>query len=376
MQPQLAALAAALRDHKTTLFTRWQAVVSELPGAADLDGPALRDHIPQFIDEMILAIAHRNDEAVVNQGGPGSPLEHGAQRLNAGFDIKEVVLEYNVLRGAVHDVAETAGLRLSASECRVVNHIIDDAIAWAVATFAREQALELQRRREEHFAFIAHDLRTPLNAIALTAEMLAVDLSPEALDSADLLRALQRNVQRIAALIRGIMEEEKDHAAEDGLRLVRRELDLWPLVQRLLVDLRAVTEAAQVRVRNEVPRHLTMDGDAHLLFRALQNLLGNSLRFAPGGEIEVGARETGNGVECWVRDNGAGIEPERFAHIFDKRATDPDPARAGSGLGLAIVKQIVEAHGGEIEVQSAPEHGATFRFTIPTAASSPPRPVG
>jgi len=95
---QLVALASALRNQKATLFERWQAVVCELPGAARLDGPTLRDHIPQFIEEMISAIGHVQEE-VGGKRGAGSPLEHGVQRLAAGFDIKEVVIEYNVLRG-------------------------------------------------------------------------------------------------------------------------------------------------------------------------------------------------------------------------------------------------------------------------------------
>lgn len=345
------------------LIARWQSEVRELPGAARLDGPALRDHIPQFIDEMIAAIARRDEE--IAGDGPGSPVEHGLQRLSAGFDIKEVVIEYNVLRSAVHEVAETTGLQLRANDCRVVNLIIDDAIAWAVDTFAREQAAERQRRREEYFAFVAHDIRTPLNAISLTAELLAEELSPNALDAAEMHRALQRNVRRIEDLIRRIMAEEHQLEADEGLRPVRREFDLWPLVHRLLQEMRPVTAAAQIRATNLIPRHLTIDADAGLLTRALQNLIGNAVKFAPGGEIEIGARETDCGVECQVRDNGAGIAPERIERIFEKRETDPDPALAGSGFGLAILKQIVEAHGGEIFVESQPGSGSIFRFTIP-----------
>ena len=349
------------------LIARWQSEVGELPGAAGLDGPALRDHIPQFIDEMIAAIARRDEE--VAGGGLGSPVEHGLQRLAAGFDIKEVVIEYNVLRGAVHEVAETTGLQLCADDCRIINHIIDDAIAWAVDTFAHEQAAERQRRREEYFAFIAHDIRTPLNAIALTAELLAEELSADAIEAAEMHRALQRNVRRIDDLIRRIMAEEHHLEEDAALHPVRREFDLWPLVHRLLLEMRPVTEAAHIRIANTVPRHLTIHADAGLLSRAFQNLVSNAVKFSPGGEIEIGARETDYSVECQVRDNGAGIAPERIERIFEKRETDPDPARAGSGLGLAILKQIVEAHGGEIFVESQPGSGSTFRFTIP----SPPR---
>ncbi len=366
MSNQLPALAVALDDHKDTIFSRWHAVVSELPGAANLDGREVRDHIPQFIDEMILAIARREKE--VDENSTGSPVEHGTQRLAAGFDIKEVVKEYNALRGAVYDVAEKTGIQLSANDCRVINRIIDEAIASAVDTFAREQATELQRRREEHFAFIAHDVRTPLNAIALTAEVLAEDLGESSYECVDMVRALQRNVQRIEELIRHVMEKAHYLEPLEGMSLNRREMDLWPLVHRLIQDLKPVTEAARVRMRNLVPRHLTLNADAGLLVRTLQNLVTNAVKFAPGGEIEIGAKETPDGVECWVSDNGDGIAPDRLGRIFEKGETDNDPTRAGSGLGLTICKQIVEAHGGEISAESRPSRGATFRFTLPAPA--------
>ncbi|MDB6139377.1 MAG: sasA [Verrucomicrobiaceae bacterium] len=364
MTDQLAVLAIVLNEHKATLIARWLAVISSLPGAANLSGPTLRDHIPQFIDEMIAAIARRN-EAVIGRSGAGSPFEHGIQRLAAGFDIKEIVVEYNVLRGAVHHVAESASIVLSAHEWQIVHHIIDDAIAWAVDTFAREQAVELQRRREEHFAFIAHDVRTPLNAIALTAELLAGDLNPDAHESVDMFRALQRNIQRIEELIRHVMEEQKSSEPVKGLSPVRRDMDLWPLVHQLLQDLRPVTEGAKIKIVNRVPRHLMVNADAGLLARALQNLVSNAVKFAPGGEIEINAAEKSTGIECWVSDTGVGIAPERLDRIFDKLETDLDPSRAGFGLGLAIFKQIIESHGGKVSVESHPGDGATFRFTIP-----------
>jgi len=365
MSNQLAKLAVVLREKKLTLVALWNTGVSELAGAARLDASALRDHIPQFIDEMITAIASRNENAVVGQKGPGSPLQHGSQRLAAGFNIKEVVVEYNVLRGAVLEVTEASGLKLTANDYRAINNIIDDAIAWAVDTFAREQAAERQREREEHLAFIVHDLRTPLNAINLTATVLVEELSPEARESAEMLRVLQRNVQRIDELIQHVMQVECSHEAIAGLNPVRREVDLWPLVHQLLQDLRPVTSAAQVEIRNLVSRHLTVYADAGLLVRALQNLVGNSIKFAPGGKIEIGAKENATGAECWVKDNGLGIAPERIERIFDKHETDANPARAGFGLGLTIFKQIIEAHGGEVSVESQPGQGATFRFTIP-----------
>ena len=167
-----------------------------------------------------------------------------------------------------------------------------------------------------------------------------------------------------------VIEQESQPDTGDGLSPVRREIDLWPLVHRLLQDLRPVAASAKVRIGNLVPRHLTANADAGLLARALQNLIGNAVKFTPGGEVEVGAKPIENGVECWVRDNGPGIPPERLDRVFEKGETDADPARAGYGLGLAIFKRIVEAHGGEVFIESRAGEGALFRFSIPEPPQS------
>jgi two-component system OmpR family sensor kinase len=98
--------------------------------------------------------------------------------------------------------------------------------------------------------------------------------------------------------------------------------------------------------------------------------VGNAIKFAPGGDIEIGAKENAADTECWVQDNGTGIAPERLESIFDKHETDADPLRAGFGLGLAIFKQIIEGHGGTISVHSQPGAGATFRFNIPKSVAN------
>jgi two-component system sensor histidine kinase BaeS len=105
----------------------------------------------------------------------------------------------------------------------------------------------------------------------------------------------------------------------------------------------------------------------------LRNLLRNAIAHTPtGGTIEVGAAACGNEMFISVRDTGIGIQPEHLPYIFD-RFYRADPARAratgGSGLGLAIVKQLVEAHGGRIDVASSTGAGTTFTFTLPLATA-------
>jgi signal transduction histidine kinase len=143
----------------------------------------------------------------------------------------------------------------------------------------------------------------------------------------------------------------------------RRVFELWPLVQRLILDLESMSSEHNIEVVNEIPVPLTVYADAGLISQVFQNLLGNAFKYAARGRITVTAEKHDGVVECVVRDNGAGIPLEMLAKVFDKLATDPDTA--GTGLGLAIVKQIVEAHGGTVSAESIHGSGATFRFTVP-----------
>jgi len=137
--------------------------------------------------------------------------------------------------------------------------------------------------------------------------------------------------------------------------------ELWPLVQRLILDLKSVSSKQGIEVVNDIPRTLTVCADAGLISQVFQNLLGNAFKYAAQGRIIVSAQEGDGAVACVVHDTGAGIPLEMLAKVFDKLATDPE--KAGTGLGLAIVKQIVEAHGGSptARFSLSPTTGPEFR---------------
>ena len=181
-----------------------------------------------------------------------------------------------------------------------------------------------------------------------------------------LLNTLQRNVKRLDGLVTKVIQEEKNLNMDTALQLESREFDLWPIVHDLIRDLQPLAEAAGTEIRNRVSIRLVVFGDAGLLTQVFQNLISNAIDYTPKGEIVIGAHETDadGGVECWVSDNGAGIPEDFIGKVFDKLETDAQK-KGGIGLGLAIVKQIVEAHGGEITVESAQGVGSTFRFTLP-----------
>jgi signal transduction histidine kinase len=249
-----------------------------------------------------------------------------------------------------------------------LNRVLDGAIGSAVQAYATRRALEVQQRREEYLAFVAHDLRTPLNAISLATTVLEMTLPQQSVsaETAQMLKTLRRNVQQLGGLVNKVIEENSNLQTESGLRLERRAFDLWPLVEALIHDFHPVAGAGSTRLVNKVPDDLVVYADASLLRRIFQNLIANAITYTPHGEVIVGAREVGaeRGVECWVSDNGAGIPEERLEKVFDQSETDPQK-EGGLGLGLAIVKTFVEAHDGKVTVESKEGLGSTFLLTLP-----------
>src|SRR5437763_7951591 len=160
----LNEMAALIRQQRHALLSSWRQQVKQLASARNLDTPTLNDHIPHLLDELADALNSSSEGGISEALAKGSPPVHGLERFREGYDIEEVVAEYNILRGCIHDLAQNNGLSLRGESFHIVNRVLDQAIGLAVKTYAAEQAFEVQKRREEYLAFVAHDLRTPLNA--------------------------------------------------------------------------------------------------------------------------------------------------------------------------------------------------------------------
>ena len=365
---ELKALAKLIRRDRDQLLTRWRQLVRELPSAKHLDVPTLNDHLPTLLEELAEALDSGSDETIAEALRDGSPEDHGLQRVQDGFDIVEVVAEYNILRGCVHDLAEANGFSLQGQAFHILNRVLDGAIGFAVESFATARALEVQHRREDYLAFVAHDLRTPLNAMALAARVLdqTVHAAGGSADSARMIKSLQRNVRHLESLVAKVLEENTNLQTEIGIKLERRSFDLWPLVEALVHDIHPVAGTDSTQLINMVPDDLVVFADASLLRRIFQNLIANAIAYTPRGEVRIGAEPGAaeGAVDCWVSDHGAGIPAELLDKVFEKGAGDPEKD-GSTGLGLAIVKTFIEAHGGTVHAESELGRGTTVRFSLP-----------
>jgi two-component system phosphate regulon sensor histidine kinase PhoR len=364
----LNAIASLFESERDGLLFEWRKQLREVPSARHLDVPTLNDHMPVLLDVLVAALRAKSDSTIPDALAEVAAPAHGLQRVGDGFDIEEVVAEYNILRACIHDLADARRVSLQGKPFRILNRVFDHAIGLALQTYATQRALDVQLRREEYLAFVAHDLRTPLAAISMAGRVLELtQTAPNAAaEIARMLKALRRNVQHLEKLVGKVLEENANLQTEIGIKLERREFDLWPFVEALVHDLHPVAGTSSTRIRNEVPDDLVVYADASLLRRVLQNLIANAIRYTPRGEIRIEALDLGAsaGVECRVVDSGAGIPAELLARIFEKGETGPEHDD-GMGLGLAIVKTFVEAGGGEVGAQSAEGMGSVFRFTLP-----------
>jgi signal transduction histidine kinase len=362
-------LAALIERERNTVLISWREQVRELPCARHLDEPTLTDHIPSLLDELAAALKAHSDQTIPEALCEGTPPAHGLQRVQDGYDIEEVVAEYNILRGCVHDLADKNGLSLRGKPFHIINRVLDEAIGLAVQTYASQRANDVQQRREEYLSFVAHDLRTPLNAISLAGRVLEIQYAREITgpETVKMLKTLRRNVQYLETLVAKVIQENSNLKTEVGIKVERREVDLWPLVEALIHDLHPVAGTSSTQLINQVPEDLVVYADAALLRRVFQNLIANAINYTPRGQIIIAANEINDdeGVEISVSDDGAGIPAERIEHVFDISESDP-LKEGGLGLGLAIVKTFVEAHGGEVTVESQEGIGSKFKFTLPS----------
>ena len=222
--------------------------------------------------------------------------------------------------------------------------------------------------RDDILGVVSHDLRNPVNAIGMCVRVLRETPSEDAAARGDLVKAIGDAVDWMDRLIRDLLDVA--NLERGRLSVERRPEDVETIVQSAVSMFEHAAQSRQIALTTVVaPSGIRVDGDAARLVQVLSNLVANSLAHTEsGGAVQVVVGAQGPLVQFEVRDTGMGIAPENLPHIFERHwRSSASAKRGGSGLGLAIVRGIVQAHGGQIWVESEQGQGATFRFTIPAS---------
>jgi PAS domain S-box-containing protein len=230
--------------------------------------------------------------------------------------------------------------------------------------------------RDQVLSVVAHDLRNPLSAILLQVETLIRRSADPEQRSEKVYETIHRAATRMNRLIQDLLDVALMEAGQ--LTIEPSRVSASDLIAGAVEMLRPLAASSALDLRGNLGRDVPeIWGDRDRLLQVFENLIGNAIKFTkPGGRITVSAASKAHEVIFRVTDTGSGIAPEKLPRVFDRFWQATRANRQGAGLGLPITKGIVEAHGGRIWVESTPNRGTTFSFTIPQATSERGRPSG
>lgn len=374
-------LAQFIRKDIDGVLDEWIAFASTIPAAAPLSRKALRNDARAILfsiavdmekeqsDEM-RAAKSRGIEDTLRNGQDSSAQSHAGARLLEGFTLPDMISEYRALRASVvrRWTAQVRPGPESLKEMTRFNEGIDQALAESTMRFTEK----LDRARELFMGALGHDLRTPLHVIMQCTQYLS---RPE-------------TATRTHAQIGGYIAESAEHIrdmVEDLLDVVKTKLGGALPISAELVDLAQLCHQAvnEVRITHpsvnfqiNVPNALFGTWDGGRLRQLLMNLLKNAVQHGdPSMPIVLSAQREREGAVVKVHNEGRPIPARLLPKLFEPLTRGehiPEYQRGASlGLGLYISETITAAHGGRIDVDSAPERGTTFTVHLPLSASSP-----
>ncbi|SNS88271.1 His Kinase A (phospho-acceptor) domain-containing protein [Noviherbaspirillum humi] len=230
---------------------------------------------------------------------------------------------------------------------------------------------DMDRRKNEFLAVLAHELRNPLGPIRNAVEFLHHADAQGAQNQEIARQTILRQTDHMVRLIDDLLDVAR--ISQGKITLRQEVVELKSVIQAGVESARSAIDRHQHRFAVELPdRDLWLNGDSVRLAQIICNLLTNAAKFTPpGGELAIGAAQQGDEVVIQVRDNGIGLSSEDAASIFElftQAGHLPDRVQDGLGIGLALVKMLVELHHGSVSVASAgTDKGSTFEIRLPLA---------
>jgi signal transduction histidine kinase len=252
--------------------------------------------------------------------------------------------------------------------------LLSFAGAWFLAGRALVPIQHAFARQQEFVADASHELRTPLTVLHSATDLLNQHRAEPLAANGALFDDIRHEIGRLERLAGDLLTLARSDRGE--LELAVAPLDLGALAADVVRRTDPLAQAAAVRLQFQAEASPPVEADPDRLQQVLLILLDNAIKHTPpGGSVQVSVRPHPGGVLLEVADTGAGIAPEHLPRIFD-RFYRADVARSrpqgGTGLGLAIAKMLVEAHGGQLALESAPGAGTRARVGLPLTGRGQP----
>ncbi len=324
-------------------------------------GPVIRNGEPMISSNLELDVLERNlrsrsQREAVRRLKPRSILL--APLKARGHTVGAIALVTDASSSRAFDEGDLELARELASHAAL---LIDNSRLYTQATSAI-------RARDDMIAVVSHDLRNPLQSIATAAAVLEVDDSRERRSASA--AAIRVSTEQMDRLLQDLLDITQIDAGQ--LFVNRQVTEVEFLVSEARTMFQDLAGDRSIELQCSVPPGLPpVDVDRDRILQVLSNLLGNALKFVPsGGRIKVWAANDAGRVRIAVTDTGPGIEEENLPRVFDRFWRADRCKDRGAGLGLSVAKGIVQAHGGEIGVESQKGRGSTFYLLLDPANSA------
>ncbi|HWV25064.1 MAG TPA: HAMP domain-containing sensor histidine kinase [Thermomicrobiales bacterium] len=253
-------------------------------------------------------------------------------------------------------------------EISELNNAFEAMSASLQSSLSRQADMEQERRL--FISAIAHDLRTPLFSLRGSLEGLEKGIADTPEKQARYVAIAQAKADALERLIADLFAFTRMEYLEESPD--RESIDLDGLLRKLADGARPRADNAGIHlIQSESRENMTIQGDVHLLTRAVENLLDNAFRYTPeGGTVRLSWARSGTDVRVIVADSGPGLADTDLPHLFEalyRGESSRNRKTGGAGLGLTVARRIVEAHGGTLTAANGPTGGAVFTitFTLP-----------
>jgi signal transduction histidine kinase len=351
----------------------------ETPGA-DLDSAALRDHAEQMLRAIVSDLRTtqtKREQAAKSQGQ--APLDeeetaaeiHAMTRLMAGFTIDQMVSEYRALRTSVvsqwmRQVKD--GTPINVDDMTRFHEAIDQALTESIASYSRA----VEASRNMFLGILGHDLRTPLGAILLGADVLR-RIEGAGARSTTVANQIYTSVRRASQIVGDLLDLTRCQMGP-GIPVKTADIDLAPLCERVVEEIRAFHPEAMVLFEANTPVQGQFDGAR--MEQVFSNIISNAVQHGDNQLPIKVALENSDGCAMFTVHNGGEPIPEDVLPFifnpmarFSQRSVVGHEPTEGLGLGLFIASEIVASHAGSIEIVSDSSIGTTFLVRLPIARS-------
>lgn len=375
-KPDPNSMFELLINDREILIQAWMKRVREderIPSANELTSTLLRDHFPQLLNQIVLALAkHRSgvletEAAVEGVSTSDAAREHINMRFLSGYTLIETLRELSHLRTEIVRRWSDSKLRPTPDELEILHASFDEVMSAA----ADEIHARMTAAKDVFHARLSHELSTPVTAIIGCVETLrsADKESEHFLRCIDL---LSRNAELMVATVENL--RDLSEMIFGRFRFGFRDCDANEVAKLAAETVHAISvdKAVDIVLKLE-PSARHFIADPVKLHQALLNVLNNALKFTPkGGTVSLECRSTDEIVEFTVSDTGEGIAPDFLPYVFEQfRQESPTNRTHGLGIGLAITREIIENHGGRITAESPGKGlGAAFRIMLPVRSAT------